>query len=82
MYLKLYLYLTVLLFELYNCNKIGDWSADTNADKWRMNAKIKIDEVLKRKRNTNVAKNVILYLGNLQVKIQFFVFIFVVLLNH
>jgi hypothetical protein len=56
--------LFALLFHLHYCNKIGDWSSDTNANKWRDNAKAKIDEVLKNKRITNIAKNTILFLGN------------------
>ena len=43
---------------------VGDWSRDTNAEKWRIQAKKNIDTVLGKRRNTNIAKNLILYLGD------------------
>ena len=47
-----------------NADSIGDWSSDVVADKWRIQAKNNIDAVLRKKRNTNIAKNLIFYLGD------------------
>lgn len=47
---------------LVNCSK--DWSSDVHPQKWNKYAKEKIDQILNRKLNGNVAKNVILFLGD------------------
>lgn len=56
-----------LCFQIYfgiyvNCSK--DWSADVQPQKWNKIAKEKIDTILNRKLNGNIAKNVILFLGD------------------
>ena len=60
MYFKIYL--ITLLFAIAYC--IGDWQDDIRADKWKVQAKNNIDQVLRKRRNTNIAKNVILFLGD------------------
>ena len=54
----------VLIFLFANADSIGEWSGDTIADKWRIQAKNNIDGVLKKRRNTNIAKNILFYLGD------------------
>ncbi len=57
----------VLMFSLFVITysvSIKDWSDDIIADKWRNYGKNKIDSVLNKKKNTNIAKNVILFLGD------------------
>jgi alkaline phosphatase len=57
----------VLIFSLFVITysvSIKDWSGDIIADKWRNNGKNKIDAVLNKQKNTNIAKNVILFLGD------------------
>ena len=46
----------VLIFLFAYADSIGEWSGDTIADKWRIQAKNNIDAVLKKRRNTNIAK--------------------------
>ena len=41
-----------------------DWSQDVHPDKWNTYAKNKLDEILNRKINKNLAKNVILFIGD------------------
>lgn len=42
----------------------ADWSADMNPDKWNKQAKENIYKILSKKRNQNIAKNLILFLGD------------------
>jgi alkaline phosphatase len=53
-----------LLYQTYGHVGQADWSNDMNADKWYRQARDTIDAQLKRKLNRNVAKNVILFLGD------------------
>lgn len=46
------------------CHSSKDWLADQNPEKWNDYSKNRIDEMLKRKINGNVAKNTILFLGD------------------
>ena len=41
-----------------------DWSVEKSASFWRDQARASIDEQLKRRENTKVAKNVIMFLGD------------------
>ncbi|CAF0976264.1 unnamed protein product [Brachionus calyciflorus] len=41
-----------------------DWSADKNPEKWNKLARENIDEILNRKINKNVAKNIIFFIGD------------------
>jgi alkaline phosphatase len=42
----------------------ADWSIDMEAETWNTRARDDIDKRLKQKHNHNIAKNVILYLGD------------------
>ena len=53
----------------------GNWSADTIADNWRLKAKNNIDAILRKRRNTNIAKNILFYLGDGMGKKIFHTFI-------
>ena len=46
----------------YFCNK--DWSADMNPEKWNKDGLKNIKRILNRQLNGNVAKNIILFLGD------------------
>ena len=46
----------------YYCNK--DWSADFNPEKWNKDGLKNIKRILNRQLNANVAKNIILFLGD------------------
>ncbi|CAF1004713.1 unnamed protein product [Adineta ricciae] len=41
-----------------------DWSIEKNASFWREEARLSIDEILKKRDNTRIAKNVIMFLGD------------------
>ena len=41
-----------------------EWSVEKSAAFWRYQARLSIDEQLKRRDNTKVAKNVIMFLGD------------------
>lgn len=58
---------------LVNCS--NDWSSDIQPQKWNKYAKEKIDYILKRQLNGNVAKNVILFLGDGMFRLEFVVLI-------
>ena len=60
-FLKLWIYSICLNFGIY-CQV--DWSNDINREKWFDNARISINKILNRKINGNIAKNVILFLGD------------------
>ncbi|RNA41849.1 alkaline tissue-nonspecific isozyme [Brachionus plicatilis] len=62
LYVYVCLYGIILLPILVNCSK--DWSSDVQPQKWNKIAKEKIDQILNRKLNGNIAKNVILFLGD------------------
>lgn len=59
--------LTVLVIQWFaNLTHAGrtDWSVEKNASFWREEARLSIDEILKKRDNTRVAKNVIMFLGD------------------
>lgn len=59
------IYRALVLFSL--CIIVScwtDWSTDINADKWKKQAKDTIDRILESEPNRNIAKNLILYLGD------------------
>lgn len=41
-----------------------DWSADQNPDKWYRDAQDRLNRILHRDTNNNLAKNVIMFLGD------------------
>jgi hypothetical protein len=41
-----------------------DWSQDVHPEKWNKYAKAKLDEILNRNINLNIAKNIILFIGD------------------
>ena len=56
---------------LFTCNLIllftvtsADWSADQDPEKWNQAARNAIDSLLNRKQNKNIAKNLIMFLGD------------------
>jgi alkaline phosphatase len=55
--------LVSVLFWLF-VHGSADWSADKDPHKWNRLAKESIDQMLNRKINKNIAKNVILFLGD------------------
>jgi alkaline phosphatase len=54
----------ILLLLVANAYGYADWSQDQKPEKWFDNAKGNIDKFLKRKQNNNIAKNLILFLGD------------------
>ena len=53
----------LLSFKLFECT-YQSWAEDKKQSKWKMYAVDKINEVLAKQLNRNVAKNVILFLGD------------------
>jgi len=53
----------VLLLILVNAGRL-DWSVEKNAPFWNDQARLSIEELLQRRDNTRIAKNVILFLGD------------------
>jgi alkaline phosphatase len=53
----------VLLLLLVNAGRL-DWSVEKNAPFWNDQARLSIEELLQRRDNTRIAKNVILFLGD------------------
>ncbi len=57
----------LIIFHLFlssiNANK--DWSEDTNPNKWNNYASLKIQQILNQGINGNIAKNLIIFLGNI-----------------
>lgn len=51
------------IFLLINAGRT-DWSIEKNAAFWNEQARLSIEELLKRRDNTRIAKNVILFLGD------------------
>jgi alkaline phosphatase len=41
-----------------------DWSIEENASFWNEQARLSIEEILQRRENTGIAKNVIMFLGD------------------
>lgn len=66
-YFEELLLFTVCLILLNNkfivCGRTN-WHIETNASFWREHGRRSIEEALKRRENTNIAKNVILFLGD------------------
>lgn len=59
------LLLLISLFAVIHSTIIYDWKKiDRNPQKWINNAHQTIDTILNRKRNLNLAKNLILFLGD------------------
>lgn len=60
--------LLVNLFILLFINSINggrkDWSIEKNAEFWRELGRQSIEDALKRRENTRIAKNVIIFLGD------------------
>jgi alkaline phosphatase len=54
--------LSLLTVASVNCSR--DWSEDEYRYKWYDYSKNKINKILNRKINKNVAKNIVLYLGD------------------
>lgn len=69
------LFLNLLIFVNLSHGSL-DWSADTQPGRWYKNAIEKINHMLNRKLNKNIAKNVILFLGdgNFQIVIRLMIF--------
>jgi alkaline phosphatase len=59
--------LEILLFliigNIINAGRIN-WSIEKNASFWNKQARLSIDEVLQRRENIRIAKNVIMFLGD------------------
>jgi alkaline phosphatase len=59
--------LEILLFliigNIINAGRIN-WSIEKNASFWNEQARLSIDEVLQRRENIRIAKNVIMFLGD------------------
>jgi alkaline phosphatase len=59
--------LEILLFliidNIVNAGRIN-WSIEKNASFWNEQARLSIDEVLQRRENIRIAKNVIMFLGD------------------
>jgi len=53
----------VLVLILVNAGRL-DWSVEKNAPFWNDQARLSIEELLQRRDNTRIAKNVILFLGD------------------
>lgn len=61
-----------ILIALVNCS--NDWSPDESPDKWNSYSRNRLNQMLERSINKNLAKNLILYLGSKQdVNILLFV---------
>ena len=52
----------IFLISLASCTV--DWSDDQRPDKWNKHAQDTIDQLLNRKINQNIAKNIILFVGD------------------
>jgi alkaline phosphatase len=61
--MKLYVFFYFLLINV-NGDQFKWYKEDENPKKWINNAKETIDSLLKRKLNGNIAKNLILFLGD------------------
>jgi hypothetical protein len=56
--------IAVLYFIFANCSFCADWSQDVLPNKWNTYARNKLDEILNRKINKKIAKNVVLFIGD------------------
>ena len=54
--------ISISLVALIDAGK--DWSEDTKPEKWMKYSRNRIDHILDRKINGNIAKNIILFLGD------------------
>jgi hypothetical protein len=57
------IFLILLINNLIYCGRI-DWSIEKNAQFWKEQGRISIEEALKRRENTRIAKNIIMFLGD------------------
>lgn len=57
-----FLTLNIILLNSVTCSH--DWSADQNPNKWNTYARETIESLLKTKLNRNIAKNLILFIGD------------------
>ncbi len=57
------IFLILLINNFVNCGR-SDWSVEQNASFWREQGRISIEEALKRRENTRIAKNIIMFLGD------------------
>jgi alkaline phosphatase len=63
--IKIYLLINYCIFTGYCIEKPPpDWRQDQFPDKWNSQAKQMIENILKKKVNNNIAKNIIVYLGD------------------
>jgi alkaline phosphatase len=53
-----------ILFNTCVINGIADWSSDIDPNKWNKQARETIENALFKPDNTNVAKNIIIFLGD------------------
>jgi alkaline phosphatase len=53
----------LLINNLINCGRV-EWSVEKDPSFWKEQGRISIEDALKRRENTRVAKNVILFLGD------------------
>jgi len=53
----------LLINNLVDCGRT-DWTIEKDAEFWREQARISIEDALKRRENTRIAKNVIMFLGD------------------
>ena len=57
------IWLILLSQQLIDAGRV-DWSIEKNATFWRDQGRLSIEEALKRRENTRIAKNVIMFLGD------------------
>ncbi len=57
------IFFILLINNFIHCGRV-DWSIEKNAEFWREQGRISIEETLKKRENTRIAKNIILFLGD------------------
>jgi len=57
------IFLILLMNNLIHCGRV-DWSIEKNAEFWKEQGRISIEEALKKRENTRIAKNIIMFLGD------------------
>ena len=62
-YLLWNIFLVLLINNFVDCGRT-DWSIEKNASFWNEQGRLSIEEALKRRDNTRIAKNVIMFLGD------------------
>lgn len=62
--MKLLIIALIICLSVERFEGSKDWSKDEKRERWNKYSSDKIDEILKRDLNGNVAKNVILFLGD------------------